>query len=49
MSTKKYKGQKVSATLITSDERDKFPIVNMRDVSGGSQSVYSVSDMYAIP
>ena len=43
------KGFKVPMTVVTQDSRDKYPVVNTNDVSGGLHSVETISDMLSIP
>jgi hypothetical protein len=43
------KGFKVPMTVVTLNSRDKYPVVNTNDVSGGLHSVETISDMLSIP
>ena len=43
------KGFKVPMTVVTQDDRDKYPVVNTNDVAGGLHSVDTINDMLSIP
>jgi hypothetical protein len=43
------KGFKVPMTVVTQDDRDKYPVVNTNDVAGGLHSVDTIGDMLSIP
>ena len=43
------KGYKVPMTVVTQDDRDKYPVVKTNDIAGGLHSVETISEMLSIP